>query len=99
VGTSREERAFAHPTCWLIARKGGIAEMPKEPNDPARRRLNTSEKLALVAASVRRFVNQYGRKAQKGFEPNDRRYDRKVERAVKRMKPDQLDKLLRDDEA
>jgi ribosomal protein S18 len=53
----------------------------------------------LVAASVRRFVNQYGRKAQKGIEPNDRRYDRKVERAVKRMKPDQLDKLLRDDEA
>jgi len=73
--------------------------MPKEPNDPPRRRLNASEKLALVAASVRRFVNQYGRKAQKGIEPNDRRYDRKVERAVKRMKPDQLDKLLRDDEA
>jgi hypothetical protein len=39
--------------------------MPKEPNDPPRRRLNASEKLALVAASVRRFVNQYERKAQK----------------------------------
>jgi ribosomal protein S18 len=49
------------------------------------------------AAAVRRFVKQYGRKAQKGIEPNDRRYDRKIEKAVKRMKPEALDALLRDD--
>jgi hypothetical protein len=49
------------------------------------------------AAAVRRFVKQYGRKAQKGIEPNDRRYDRKIEKVVKRMKPEALDALLRDD--
>jgi hypothetical protein len=37
-------------------------------------------------------------KAQKGVEPNDREYDRGVEKAVKRMDPEELDRLLRDDE-
>ncbi len=41
---------------------------------------------------------QYGRKAQKATEPNDRRYDRKVEKAIKRMKPEDLDRLLRDED-
>ena len=50
------------------------------------------------AATLGRFVQQYERKAQKGVEPNDRRYDRKVEKAVKRMKPEKLDALLRDDD-
>jgi hypothetical protein len=52
----------------------------------------------LAAGALRRFVDQYGRKAPKGTEPNDRRYDEKVERAVTRMKPDRLDELMRDDE-
>jgi hypothetical protein len=72
--------------------------MPKGPERPARKRLNATERRALTVGAVRRFVNQYGRKAQKGIEPNDRTYDRKVEKTVKRMKPQQLDELLRDDE-
>jgi hypothetical protein len=72
--------------------------MAKDPDRPARKRLNTTEKRALAAAKVRVFVNQYGRKAQKGVEPNDRHYDEKVGGAVKRMKPAQLDELLREDE-
>jgi hypothetical protein len=72
--------------------------MPKEPERPARKRLNAAERRALTVGAVRRFVKQYGRKAQKGIEPNDRTYDRKVEETVKRMKPEQLDELLRDDE-
>jgi hypothetical protein len=43
-------------------------------------------------------VQEYGRKAQKGVEPNDRRYERKTEKIVKRMKPDELDQFLRDGE-
>jgi hypothetical protein len=65
---------------------------------PARRRPNAAERRALAAAELRTFVVKYGRKAQKGVEPNDRRYDEDVEKAVKRMKPEKLDKLLRDDE-
>jgi hypothetical protein len=43
-------------------------------------------------------MQQYGRKAQKGKEPNDRRYDAKTAKRVKRLKPVELDRLLRNDE-
>jgi hypothetical protein len=76
-----------------------MTRAPKgDPDSPARKRLNAAEKRALQAATAHRFVNQYGRKAQKGIEPNDRRYSRKVERQLKGMKPESLDRLLRDDE-
>lgn len=39
----------------------------------------------------------YGRKAQRGQEPNDRRYDRHVEGLVKNMDPVELDALFRDE--
>ena len=67
-------------------------------DDLPRKRLNADEKRALKAASVRTFVQQYERKAHKGHDPNDRRYDRDTEKSVKRLKPDELDRLLRDDE-
>ena len=66
---------------------------------PAKRRLNADEKRALEAETMRRFVQQYGRKAQKRVEPNDRHYDRAVERRAKRMPPLVLDALLNDDDA
>ncbi len=45
-------------------------------------------------------MRQYGRRAHAGHDPNDRGYDRKVERMVKRMPPQELDRLLNgDDEA
>ena len=72
--------------------------MPKPDSPPLRRHLNADEKRALKAETVRRFVNEYGRKAQKGIEPNDRRYSRDVEKGAKRMKAEQLDALLRDGE-
>ena len=63
-----------------------------------RLRLNADQKRALKAARLQLFIQQYGRKSQKGVEPNDRHYQRDVEKAVKRMKPDELDRLMRDDE-
>jgi hypothetical protein len=72
--------------------------MPKKPGNRARKRSSAHEKRELAASKVRQFIGQYARKAQKGVEPNDRRYDRKVEQVVKHMKPDALDRLLRDDE-
>jgi hypothetical protein len=65
---------------------------------PPRKRVSADEKQALKAAAVQLFARKYGRKAQKGVEPNDRRYDRKMEQAVKRLKPETLDELLRGDE-
>jgi hypothetical protein len=44
------------------------------------------------------FLQQYQRKAQRGVEPNDRAYDRKLEARLKRMKPEDLGRLMSDDE-
>ncbi len=68
------------------------------PEQTKRRRLNVEQKRALKAARLKVFVQQYERKAQKRIEPNDRHYEREIEETVKRMKPDELDRLLRDDE-
>jgi hypothetical protein len=40
-------------------------------------------------------MRQYARKKQPGQEPNDRGYDRKLEREIRRMDPAELDELLR----
>ena len=69
-----------------------------EPDKPKRRRLNAEQKRALKVATVRVFVQQYARKAQHGMEPNDRRYSRDVEKALRQLKPERLDALMRDDE-
>jgi hypothetical protein len=65
---------------------------------PARKHLNAAEKRARKAADLNLFVQQYGRKAQKGVEPNDRRYNEGVAKVVKTMRPDDLDRILREDE-
>jgi hypothetical protein len=61
--------------------------------------LNLEQKCALRAADIATFVAEYGRKAQRGREPNDRRYNRGLEELVRRMRPEDLDSLLRDDES
>lgn len=43
-------------------------------------------------------MRQYQRKAHKGWDPNDRGYDRKIEDQIKRMPPDELDRLLREED-
>jgi hypothetical protein len=63
-----------------------------------RRRLNADQKRALKAAELAKFAQQYARPAQKSGEPNDRSYSREVEQAAKRMKPESLDLLLRNDD-
>lgn len=41
------------------------------------------------------FIRQYARKRYPGMDPNDRRYDREIERKIRRMKPEELDELMR----
>jgi hypothetical protein len=82
----------------MLGSSGGAAKA-MESERPKRQRLNADQKRALKAARLQRFVQAYGRKAQKGVEPNDRHYDRAFEKIVKRMKPDELDQLMRDNEA
>lgn len=75
-----------------------MAEIPKD--KPVRRRMNAARKRALKAADVRRFLQQYGRptKPGGGFHLNDRDYDREIEQELRSMSPEQLDRLMRDDE-
>jgi len=65
---------------------------------PARKKLNAEQKRERMAAAVQVFTKQYARKAQRGAEPNDRRYDRGSEGIVSRMRPEHLDDLLRNGE-
>lgn len=51
-----------------------------------------------LAAQLGRFVQQYGRKATKGWDPNDRSYDRKLEEKIKRLSPEDLSDLLSDED-
>jgi hypothetical protein len=43
------------------------------------------------------FMRQYGRKKHPRHDPNDRGYDRGVERQIKDMDPRELDELLHGD--
>jgi hypothetical protein len=50
----------------------------------------------LRSEELKVFEKKAGRKAQKNKEPNDRKYDHAVARSTRRMKPELIDRLLRD---
>jgi hypothetical protein len=50
-----------------------------------------------MRANIGNFLKHYQRKAQRGVEPNDRRYDRDFEATLKRMKPEELSQLINED--
>jgi hypothetical protein len=49
-----------------------------------------------IARRIGAFLQQYRRRAQKGQEPNDRRYDPKIEQYLRRLKPEEVDALIND---
>lgn len=51
-----------------------------------------------LSRDLGQFLRLYRRKAQKGVEPNDRRYDQRIERILQRLKPEELDLLLNGEE-
>jgi hypothetical protein len=63
-----------------------------------RKKLNRDEKRERLAGALGTFVRQYGRKAQRGQEPNDRRYSEELKQKLRQLKPEKMDALLRDDE-
>jgi hypothetical protein len=70
-----------------------VKEAPKP-----KRRINLKQKRALKSAKVADFVKKAGRKAQKRTEPNDRRYDVDFAKHLRRMKPEKLDDIMREDD-
>jgi hypothetical protein len=59
---------------------------------------NRDEKRALKAAQMSQHAKSIGRKAQKRIEPNDRVFSTELDKKLRRMPPEKIDKLLRDDE-
>ena len=51
----------------------------------------------IIAKELGTFLRLYGRRAQKGREPNDRPYDPTIEHELPRMKPEELDRLINGD--
>jgi hypothetical protein len=51
-----------------------------------------------LSRDLGQFLRLYQRKAQKGVESNDRRYDPGVEWILQRLKPEELDVLLNGEE-
>jgi hypothetical protein len=77
----------------------GPKGQPPIPDDaearPQRKRLTVSEKRERTAAEWARFIKQAGRKAQRHTEPNDRKYSKKAQSALRRMPPEDFDRLIR----
>lgn len=48
-----------------------------------------------LANELAAFMQQYRRKSDAPHDPNDRWYDRELEAKIKRMAPQELDRLLR----
>jgi hypothetical protein len=59
-----------------------------------------TKRKAKLRDEVITFLKQYERVRHPRHDPNDRRYDREVEKRVKNMDPEELDAILRgeDDE-
>jgi len=60
-------------------------------SQPKKRR----KKRRVSEADMGLFLRQYGRKAHRGHDPNDRAYSRDVEKKIKRMKAEDVDRLIR----
>ena len=58
------------------------------------KRPGASEWRAEKAAAFQLFAKRHARKAYPGWDSNDWSYDRRIEAEAKRMRPEELDRLL-----
>lgn len=66
---------------------------------PKDKKLNAADRQQLRAAEIQLFIKATGRKKRdNGGDPNDRRVDPRTTKAVRHMRPEQFDELLRDGE-
>lgn len=67
---------------------------PQETSQPSRRQ----RRRARAAADLARFLRKYARPAPAQGDPNDRGCDPDLVRQLRRLPPDEFDRLIRDDE-
>jgi hypothetical protein len=58
-----------------------------------------SQRKARLEGRLGSFMRQYARKKEHGQDPNDRKYDQKLKREIRRMNPAELDELLRGEDS
>lgn len=63
---------------------------------PIRKRLNASQKRALKAAEAARFIQKYG--SINRWATDRRLVDHELQKKIRQMSPEELDRLLREDE-
>ena len=90
--TASAGRVLARPS----SQRPQLKRDPLGSNEDSERPLSKRGKK--LRQDLAQFLKQYARKAPKKGEPNDRRYDRKIEAIVKRLRPEDLDMLLGKDE-
>ncbi|MBM4074578.1 MAG: hypothetical protein FJ267_02890 [Planctomycetes bacterium] len=73
----------------------GMAVPDSQDDHPPKKR---RKRRKITEADIGLFIRQYGRKAYRNHDPNDRSYDREIEEKIKRMSPEHLDRLMRGDD-
>ena len=58
-----------------------------------------SNRIKKLESEIGVFIQQYKRKAHAGMDPNDRRYDRKIEKKIKHMNPEELSRIMYGDDS
>ncbi len=68
-------------------------------SEQSRIRLNADQRRARKTGQITEFVSAVGRKARgNGMDPNDRHFDPDFSKQLRRMLPEEFDRLLREDE-
>lgn len=57
-----------------------------------------SNRIKNLESEIGTFIQQYKMKAHAGMDPNDRRYDRKIEKKIKKMDPEEFSRLMYGDD-
>jgi hypothetical protein len=60
--------------------------------------LDVSKRRTWLRQHLPAFLREYARTSRREGDPNDRQYDRKLEQEIKRMDPQDLDAMLRDED-
>jgi uncharacterized protein (TIGR02996 family) len=84
---------------WVAQmRRGRVRNQSGRGAGAGAKRRDRRRRREALEADVTLFLRQYARKTKNTPDPNDRSYSREVERVVKRMRPEDLDQLMRGEE-
>jgi hypothetical protein len=60
--------------------------------------MSKPKRIKMLELQIGTFIKQYARKKHAGHDPNDRSYDRNIEKKIKNMNPEELSHIINEDE-